>query len=174
MSSQRKNRISKILLNLNKLGILDVEMIQKLNIDGLGNTSKRNVLRVMHDLEKEGYIKSIRNEVKLFTLPDQKITHLEHRLMMNRFIVNNGYVNIAQIEPSVKINGETFKPDFMIPKIKEPKKATDWKYFEVDRKQKKKTNMEKIQRYKNFGLQFEVVCGIERSYMWKGYVYHIV
>ena len=174
MSKQNKNRIAKILSHLNSLGVLDVEMIQQLNIDGLGETTKRNVLRVMDNLEKEGYIKSIRHGVKLFMLPDYKLTYIDHRLMINRFIVNNGYNKVARIEPTVKINGEQFKPDFMIPKVQNPKLATDWKYFEVDRKQKKKTNMQKIQRYKDFGLQFEVVCGIERTYMWKGYVYHVV
>lgn len=174
MLSRQKNRVAKILSYLNKFGVLDVEMIQRLNIDGLGNTTKRNVLRVMDNLEKDGYIKSKRHYVKLFMLTDYTITHLDHRLMMNRFIIKNGYAKKAIIEPNVKINGESFRPDFMIPKVDEPKLASDWKYFEVDRKQKKKTNMQKIQRYKDYGLQFEVVCGIERTYMWKGYVYHVL
>lgn len=174
MLERHRKRQGIILSYLNKLGILDIDMIMKLNIDGLGDTTKRNVLRVMQNLEERGLIKSVRKEVKLFMLIDRKYSHIEHRLMMNRFICNNGYYHTVKLEPLIKISGEEFRPDFVVPKIDNPKLATDWKYFEVDRTQKKNVNMQKAKRYKDLGLQFEVVCGIERVYMWKGFVYHVV
>lgn len=171
---KRKKRIGMILSYLNKLGVMDVDMIMKMNIDGLGDTGKRNVLRVMQRLEDDGYIKSVRKERKLYMLKDNVYKNVNHRLMMNRFLVNHGYVNVVKIEPKMIVNGVKFQPDFIIPKVSNPKKASDWRYFEVDRTQKKKVNMDKVKRYKDLGLNFEIVCGVERVYMWKGYVYHVV
>lgn len=174
MLDKSKKRQGIILSYLSKIRVLDVEMIMQLDIDGLGKTGKRNILRVMQSLEDKGLVKSVRKEVKLFFLPDGKLTYLEHRLLMNRYLCKNGLVNVARIEPNVKVNGVEFRPDFMIPKVPDPKEAKDWKFFEVDRTQKKSVNIQKVKRYKELGLQFEIVCGMERAYMWKGYVYHVV
>lgn len=174
MSKKHRERTGMILSYLNKLGVMDVDMIQLLDIDGLGKTGKRNVLRIMQGLEEMGYIQSMRKDVKLFMLVDSKFTHIEHRLMMNRYLCKNGLVGKARIEPKVKVNDVEFRPDFMIPKNDNAKSATDWRYFEVDRTQKRVVNMQKVQRYKDLGLQFEIVCGVERVYMWKGFVYHVV
>lgn len=94
--------------------------------------------------------------------------------MMNRFLCKHNLVNIAKIEPTITIENEEFRPDFIVPKTNNPKFADDWKYYEVDRTQKKSVNMQKVKRYKDLGLQFEIVCGVERVYMWKEYVYHVI
>lgn len=42
-----------ILSFMNDLGVVDVRLLKAANIDGLGNTSNRNILRVIRRLEEE-------------------------------------------------------------------------------------------------------------------------
>lgn len=163
-----------ILSFMNDLGVVDVRLLKAANIDGLGNTSNRNILRVIRRLEEEKLVKSMRKEIKLFTTSDGTFHHWEHHLLRNRFIVDKGIWKQVIIEPKVTVKGETFIPDFVLPLVPHPHRAEDYIYFEVDRLQKKKTNHEKIARYKRLGLKVEIVCRPERVYIWKGSVYHTV
>lgn len=173
-SEKRKIREQKIISSLNKLGVADVEIIKRLNIDGLGNTSDRNVLRVLNRMVDDGLLDTKRKEVKLFTIHGRGFGNYEHRLMMNRFLVRKGLFYKARIEPKIKIGSEVFQPDFIVPFKNGILKPEDFIYYEVDRKQKKKANLQKIERYKRLGLKFEVICTSDRSYMWKDCVIHEV
>lgn len=167
-SKIRKLREQEIISLLNKLRVVDVEMIQNVNVSNLGNTSRRNVLRVLNEMVKDGLLDTIRSEVKLYSVKGRGFGHLEHTLMMNRFLIKNGLFHKARIEPKIKINDIEFIPDFIVPKVDNPKNQYDWVFYEVDRKQKKRANILKIERYKEMGLTFEVVCSPERNYMWNG------
>lgn len=169
-SEIRKEREARILSRLNKLGVASVWELMRLNVGGLGESGRRNALRVLNEMEEKGLVDSVRKEIKIFCVKDRGFGHWEHRMMMNKFLIKKGLFDKAKIEPNIKINGIDFRPDFIIPRTPNPKEANDWLYFEVDRKQKKKANLEKIQRYREFGLKFEVVCSPERSNQWKGCV----
>ena len=167
-SELRKMREKEIISLLNKLKIVDVEIIKRVNVSNLGHTSDRNVLRVLNKMVDDGFLDSIRKENKLYAIKGYGFGHYEHRLMMNKFIVRKGYLNKVKIEPKIKIGVDEFRPDFIVPIVNRPKTEKDWCFYEVDRKQKKKANINKIERYRRLGLKFEVVCGVERNYMWKG------
>ncbi|QBP06973.1 hypothetical protein [Virgibacillus phage Mimir87] len=169
-SEIRKEREARILSRLNKLGVSSVWELMRLNAGGLGEGGRRNALRVLNEMEEKELVISMRKEIKIYCVTGRGFGHWEHRMMMNKFLIKKGLFDKAIIEPKIKINDIEFRPDFMIPMIPDPKNANDWLFYEVDRKQKKKANLEKIKRYRDFGLKFEVVCSPERSYMWKGFV----
>ncbi|GGJ48372.1 hypothetical protein [Virgibacillus salexigens] len=171
-SEIRKEREAQILSRLNKLGVSGVWELMRLDVSNLGKSGRHNALRVLNGMEKKGLVDSMTKEVKIFCVAGRGFGHWEHRMMMNKFLIKKGLFEKAKIEPQVKINGQDFRPDFMIPLVNNPKTAKEWAYFEVDRKQKRKANLEKIQRYKEFGLRLEVVCTPERASMWKGCVIH--
>lgn len=166
-SELRRIREGKIISSLNKLGVADIRLIKRLNISNLGITSDRNVLRVMNRMVDDGLLDSVRKEIKLYAIKGRGFGHYEHRMMMNEFLVYKGLFYKAKIEPKIKLGGDIFKPDFIVPRVDNPKNEQDWTFYEVDRRQKKKANMLKIERYKRLGLHFEVVCKPERNYMWK-------
>lgn len=169
-SEIRKEREARILSKLNKLGVASVWELMRLNAGGLGEGGRRNALRVLNEMEEKQLVSSMRKEFKIYCIYGRGFGHWEHRLMMNKFLIKKHLFDKAVIEPKIKINGTDFRPDFIIPKKSEPQTANDWLFFEVDRKQKKKANIEKIKRYKEFGLKFEVVCTPERAGMWRGCV----
>ena len=169
-SEIRKSREAKILSRLNKLGVASVWELIRLNAGGLGNGGRRNAFRVLNEMEQKGLVDSMRKEIKLFCVKGRGFGHWEHRIMMNRFLIKKGLFDKAIIEPNIKINGMEFRPDFIIPCVPNPETAADYIYYEVDRKQKKKANLEKVQRYKDLKLKFEVICTPERVSHWKGSV----
>src|SRR5699024_5477684 len=169
-SEIRKEREARILSKLNKLGVASVWELMRLNAGGLGEGGRRNALRVLNEMEEKQLVSSMRKEFKIYCIYGRGFGHWEHRLMMNKFLIKKHLFDKAVIEPKIKINGTDFRPDFIIPKKSEPQTANDWLFFEVDRRQKKKANIEKIKRYKEFGLKFEVVCTPERAGMWRGCV----
>lgn len=173
-SEIRKLREMEIIQLLNKLGVADVEIMKRLNVSGLGKTTNRNVLRVLNKMVDDGLLDSMRREIKIFSVAGRGFGHWEHRLLMNKFIVRKGYFHKARIEKKVKINHEVFVPDFYVPLVVHPGSPADFVFYEVDRRQKKKANDKKIERYKRLGLKFEVVCSAERKYMWKGCVVNVV
>ncbi len=169
-SEIRKEREARILSRLNKLGVSSVWELMRLNAGGLAEGGRRNALRVLNEMEEKELVASMRKEIKIYCVTGRGFGHWEHRMMMNKFLIKKGLFDKAIIEPKIKINDIEFRPDFIIAKTPDPKTATDYVYFEVDRKQKKKANLEKIERYKKFGLKFEVICSMERVSMWKGCV----
>lgn len=171
-SEIRKEREAKILSRLNKLGVSGVWELMTLNVSGLGEGGRRNALRILNEMEEKGLVDSTRKEIKIYCVKGRGFGHWEHRMMMNKFLIKKGIFDKAKIEPTVTINGKEFRPDFMIPRKHDAKSAADYVYYEVDRRQKKKANLEKMQRYKELGLRFEVVCSPERVNMWRGCVIH--
>ena len=169
-SEVRKEREAKILSKLDKLGISSTYELIKLDAGGLGRGGRRNALRVLNEMEIKGLVDYTRKEFKLFCVKGRGFGHWEHRMMMNKFLIKKGLFYKAHIEPTVTINKIEFRPDFIVPIHPEPQTPKDYIFYEVDRRQKKKANMEKIKRYKEFGLKFEVVCTAERVSMWKNCV----
>ncbi|WP_139343319.1 hypothetical protein [Virgibacillus siamensis] len=123
-------------------------------------------------MEERGLVDSVKKEQKIFCVKGRGFGHWEHRMMINKFLIKNGLLHKAKIEPTITVKGIVFKPDFVIPITDDPKNQHDYIYYEVDRKQKKKANMDKIERYKKLNLQFEVICTPERKNMWKGCKIH--
>lgn len=167
VSEKRRLRESEILLCLNKLRVVDVGVLMKLDVGDLGKGSKRNVLRVMNEMVRDGLIKEVRKEVKLFYDADMRgLGNWEHTLMRNRFIAEKGrrFYEDVKIEPRVMLRGKEVRPDMLYDGI----------FYEVDRTQKMKINKEKIERYMRGGVKFEVICGPDRVRLWKGHVYHVV
>ncbi|APC48943.1 hypothetical protein BME96_12395 [Virgibacillus halodenitrificans] len=171
-SEIRKEREARILSRLNKLGVASAWELMRLNAGGLGEGGRRNALRILNEMTEKGLLECSRKEIKIFCVAGRGFGHWEHRMMMNKFLIIRGLFDKAKIEPTVTINGKEFRPDFMVPRVSDPKTANDYVYYEVDRKQKKKANLEKIQRYKELGLRFEIICSPERVRMWKGCVVH--
>lgn len=173
-SELRRKRESVIISSLNKLGVVDVKVIKQLNVAGLGSTGDRNVLRVMNRMVDDGLLESMKKEIKLYCVKGRGFGHWEHRLMLNKFLAMKCLYGKAKIEPRIKIGSDEFRPDFIVPIKDHPKTEKDWCFYEVDRRQKKHVNLEKIERYKRLGLRFEVVCNEDRVYMWKGCVVHTI
>lgn len=171
-SEIRKEREAQILSRLNKLGVSGVWELMRLNVGGLGEGGRRNALRILNEMEEKGLVDSFRRELKIFCVSGRGFGHWEHRMMINKFLIKKGLFDKAKIEPQVTINGKEFRPDFIIPLVTNPQTAKEWAYYEVDRKQKRKANQDKTQRYKELGLRLEVVCTPERVNMWKGCVIH--
>lgn len=167
VSEKRRLREAEILSCLNKLKVVDVRVLMKLNVGDLGKGSKRNCLRVMNEMVRDGLVRSVRKEVKLFYDVEMRgIGNWEHTLMRNRFIAEKGrrFYEEVKIEPRVILKGKEVRPDMLCNEI----------FYEVDRTQKMKVNREKIRRYIDGGVKFEIVCGQDRINLWKGYVYNIV
>lgn len=171
-SEIRKKREQEIILSLNKLGIMTCDMFMKLNISGLGESSKRNTLRVLNRMVKDGFLDEKRKDVKMFVVKGRGFGYYEHDLMRNKFIINKGMYKRVRIEPNIKIGNDQFRPDFIYPIVNNAKTEKDWCFYEVDRTQKMKVNYEKIERYKRLGLRFEVICPSHRIQLWKGCVVH--
>lgn len=156
-TEMRRIRENQILSQLDKFGVMTVDHFQKMNIAGFGSSGKRNVLRVLGEMEKDGLIYSKHVGKKLFST-SRNFGYWEHRLLLIDFIVFKGYWKNCHIERPLMSKGvEVIKPDCIITE------GDRMLCIEVDRRQKKVTNLQKVKRYKELGLQLVVVCYKDRS-----------
>lgn len=164
----RKKRELEILSKLDKGGIMTIDQLMALGAGGLDKGSRRNALRVLREMEKDGLVTSKNVGRKLFSSDKgSRFGNWEHTLMRNNFLIQRGVFDKCKMEIPVKRNG---KVELVADAGWQDERG--WILLEVDRKQKLKENRRKIKVYKELGVRFEVVCYKERTYMWKGCVVH--
>ncbi|WP_237049332.1 replication-relaxation family protein [Lentibacillus amyloliquefaciens] len=115
----------------------------------------RNAHRILHDMERDRLISSIRKEQKIYYLTNTgkqqigssqaelKQSWVTHVLMRNDLYIELGMPGDWRKEVPAKINGEMLLiPDAMFTRNGESH------FVEIDNKQKMQTNIEKIKKYK--------------------------
>lgn len=78
--------------------------------------------------------------------------------MRNDFLIEKGWFDICRMEIPIKRNGELILRADAGVQI-----DGKWLFIEVDRRQSKRANMEKVRKYTELGLDFIVVCYKERA-----------
>lgn len=162
MSERRKRREVAILTALNKLGVANVEQLMKLNAGGLGNGGRRNALRVLSEMENDGFIDSKRVGVKLFCVKGRGFGQWEHKLLRNDFVIWKGIFDKCRYEAKLKRNDVVR----IVADVGVWSEQEGWTFYEIDRLQKKKTNLEKLKVYNDLGAleRLVVVCYKERAH----------
>lgn len=148
---KRRQREEEILLSLDDLTYATRKQLQIIcNLSG-----DRNAHRILHAMEKDKLITSIRTSQKIYFLSNRgkeqigsnqgelKRSWITHTLMRNDLYIELGMPRDWRKEVPVKMNGETLLiPDAMFSK-------RNIKHFvEVDNQQTMKTNADKIEKYK--------------------------
>lgn len=151
IQQQKKNqRWEQILLSLDDLTYATQEQLQIIN--DLGGA--RNAHRILHDMEKDGLISSVRAERKVYFLSNDgkeqicsnqgelKKSWITHTLMRNDLYIKLGMPNQWYKERPVTWGEYKLVPD-----------ATyimkgEYHFIEIDNKQQMRTNLDKIEKYK--------------------------
>ena len=143
-------RWEQILLSLNDLTYATQKQLQIIN--NLG--SDRNAHRILHDMEKDKLISSIRMERKIYFLSrngaemigvhynELKKSEIIHILMRNDM-----YIKLGMPETWEKERGVQWGNDRLIPDARFVQNGV-YHFVEVDHKQQMRTNEEKIKKYK--------------------------
>jgi hypothetical protein len=134
----------RILLSLSKLEIMNRNMISRLL-----NVGIRRVNVLMGELYQEGLIKRVEGvNGRIYKLSKRgaelmgvEYLHgwslLDHRIMRNWILLKESRF---EIERAMDIGGKVIRPDAIII-------GSVWKFVEVDRTQKWKANIDKLERY---------------------------
>lgn len=150
-TAMRMQREEKILLSLDKLTYATREQLQIIN-DLKGD---RNAHRILHRMEKDKTLKSIRKDRKIYYLSnkgkeqigsnqsDLKKDMIQHTLMRNDLYIKLGMPNDWKVEVPLKIDGEVILIcDAMF------SKNGEYHFVEIDNTQSMRTNFDKIKKYK--------------------------
>lgn len=147
---KRMRREEKILLRLNELNFATRKQLQI--IEDLGGD--RNAHRILHRMEKEKLISSIRYERKIYYLSNRgkervgsnksklQRDKIKHTLMRNDLYIKLGMPSSWENEKTVIYNNEVIIPDAIY------KEKGIYHFVEIDNVQTMKTNIEKIKKYK--------------------------
>lgn len=170
VSEKRRLRELEIMSILGKLQIAHVGHLMALNAGGLGESGRRNALRVLREMENDGYLDSKRVGVKLFRVSGGGSRGFhggmwEHTILRNDFVVWKGreFFENCRFEVPIRVRGkEVLRADIGI------QKNGRWLFYEIDRLQKRSANILKIENYKKLNLDFKVVCYRDRLGMWSG------
>ena len=147
---KRQQREEEILLSLDNLTYATQKQLQVIN--NLGGD--RNAHRILHKMEKDKMISSIRTEYKIYFLSNRgkgligstqgelKKSWITHTLMRNELYIMLGMPADWKKEKPVKWNGNKLIPDATF------KKAGEYHFVEIDNQQTMTTNIEKIKKYK--------------------------
>ncbi|ALX50487.1 hypothetical protein AOX59_18980 [Lentibacillus amyloliquefaciens] len=153
MLQERKKtaRHEKIMSSLDELTYATRRQLQVIN----NLSGDRNAHRILHDMERDRLISSIRKEQKIYYLTNTgkqqigssqaelKQSWVTHVLMRNDLYIELGMPGDWRKEVPAKINGEMLLiPDAMFTRNGESH------FVEIDNKQKMQTNIEKIKKYK--------------------------
>ena len=148
---KRKQREEKILLSFELLTYATRKQLQVVN--NLGGD--RNAHRILHEMEKDKSISSIRTEQKVYFLSNrgkERIGSTQGELnksqILHTLMRNDLYILLCQPsdwkkEKPIKLNGEVF----LIPDASCMIKG-EHHFIEIDNQQTMKTNIEKIKKYK--------------------------
>lgn len=147
----RQQREEKILLSLDDLTYATREQLQIIN-DLKGD---RNAHRILHRMEKDKLISSIRTERKIYFLSNKgkniigssqgelKKTLIKHTLMRNDLYVSLGMPADWKKEVPIKANGDTLLICDAMYSIN-----GQYHFVEIDNMQNMRTNYDKIKKYK--------------------------
>ncbi|RDW18058.1 hypothetical protein CWR48_10665 [Oceanobacillus arenosus] len=148
---KRQQREEQILLSFEILTYATRKQLQIIN--NLGGD--RNAHRILHEMEKDNLISSLRTEQKIYYLSNRgkerigssqgelKKSQLVHTLMRNDLYILLGQPSDWKKEKPIKVNGEVF----LIPDASCMIKG-EHHFIEIDNQQTMKTNIEKIKKYK--------------------------
>lgn len=146
---QRRQRDEKIMLALDKLTYAtrqQLQVIQKLGGD-------RNAHRLLHRLEKDKLVSSIRTEKKIYFLSSKgqqyvgsnkelKRSWITHTLMRNDLYIKLGMPDSWRIEVPVKLGDTQIIADAAF-KVK-----GEFHFVEIDNEQTMRNNQDKIKKYR--------------------------
>lgn len=137
---EKLNRYEQIQSKLVDLTYATREQLQVIN--NLGGD--RNANRILLDMEKMGYIKSVRLDKKIYYVNTRlKKKEVQHILMRNDIYIMYNMPSSWQKEVPLRQNREILLiPDAMF------KKNNEYCFVEVDYMQQMKVNYEKIEKYK--------------------------
>ncbi|WP_163538343.1 replication-relaxation family protein [Gracilibacillus sp. YIM 98692] len=147
---KRIKREEKILLRLNELNFATREQLQI--IEKLGGD--RNAQRILHRMEKDKLISTVRYEKKIYYLSNRgkervgsnqsklKRDKIKHTLMRNDLYIKLGMPKDWEKERPINFNDDTLISDARF------KRAGRYYFVEIDNVQTMKTNYEKIKKYK--------------------------
>ena len=139
--SEKLSRYDKIQSSLADLTYATREQLQIINNLG-GN---RNSNRILLDMERMGYIKSVRYDRKIYYVDTRlKRSEIQHVLMRNNLYIKFGMPSDWKKEVPLRINGEVrLIPDAMF------KRGGEIHFVEIDVMQAMKINYEKIRKYED-------------------------
>src|SRR5690625_2842699 len=140
LTKQKLSRYDRIQLSLAKLTYATREQLQITN--NLGGD--RNARRILLDMERDGYIKSVRFEKKIYYPVYKRLqrSEIQHTLMRNDLYIKFNRPDDWAKEVPIKQNGEVaLIPDAMFTK------NGQYHFVEIDNKQSMRTNYDKIKRY---------------------------
>ncbi|SET84309.1 Replication-relaxation [Oceanobacillus limi] len=150
-TKKKVQRQERILSSLAKLTYATIEQLQV--IEDLGGY--RNTHRILHQMEKDKLIKSVRYEKKIYYLSNRgserigkggvnlKKSWIQHTLMRNDLYIKLGMPKDWQKEVPISKEEEVYLiPDAMY------KNKGEYHFVEIDNTQTMKTNVEKINKYK--------------------------
>jgi len=167
-SEIRRRRELEIISKLDKGGIMTIDQLRAIDAGGLGAGGRHNALRVLREMEDSGMVASKRVGMKLFSSDIRsRFGFWEHTLMRNDFLIERDWFDICRMEIPIRVGGEiVLRADagvFL---------NGEWLFIEVDRRQSRKANIQKIEKYKELKLNFMVVCYKERAGHFRGCMLH--
>src|SRR5690625_4771457 len=153
MNQQQKKirRQEQILLRLDKLNFATRKQLQV--IENLGGD--RNAHRILHEMEKDKLISSLRQEQKIYFLTnrgkqqigsnkgDLKKDNITHALLQNDLYIKLDMPNDWVKEQPIKWGENKLIPDATFIK------NSEYHFVEIDNQQSLKVNYEKIEKYKS-------------------------
>lgn len=151
---KKNRRQEKILLSLNDLTYATRKQLQIIN--NLGGD--RNAQRILQRMEKDGWIKAARYEMKIYYLSnkgkqqigsnkgDLQKSQIIHALMRNDLYIRLGMPKDWEVEREVEWGENKLIPDARFTR------KNEYHFVEVDNKQTMATNIEKITKYKELSL----------------------
>lgn len=151
LAQQKKKELreEQILLSLDNLTYATRDQLQVVN-DLKGD---RNAHRILHRMEKDRLISSIRKEHKIYFLSNKgkniigsekgelKKEWLQHTLMRNELYIKLGMPSDWKKEVPITFNEDKIIPDAMYTRNNE------YHFVEIDNKQSMRVNYEKLKRY---------------------------
>lgn len=151
MIKEKIRRHERILSNLSELTYATREQLQIINKLG----GDRNARRILLEMEREGLIKSVRYDKKIYYISNKGNDYIgkgnsrlnkkeiQHVLMRNDLYIKLGMPKTWKKEAQIIVNDEVVL-------ISDARFNVGDKYYfiEIDHKQSMKTNIEKIKKYK--------------------------
>lgn len=169
MIKEKIRRQEKILLSLSELTYATRKQLQVINDLG----GDRNARRVLLDMEREGLIKSVRYNSKVYYISNKGSDYIgksntrlnkkeiQHALMRNDLYIKLGMPHSWQKEAKVVVND-----DVVLISDARFKVADKYYFVEIDNQQSMKVNGEKIKKYRGIFEMIEQEFGYRPTLIW--------
>ncbi len=140
LMSRKVSRYEQIQSSLVSLTYATRAQLQAVNDLG----GERNARRILLDMERMGYIKSVRLDKKIYYVDTRlKRNEIQHTLMRNDLYIKMGMPKDWAKEKPIRSNGEILLiPDAMFTK------RNEYHFVEIDNMQAMRINYDKIKKYK--------------------------